>query len=263
LPHPSAGDLSRQRAILVIVAARIQSLMPPVDISDVMGRVDDLLDEPVAAEGYVITDTTPDQIIDLSRADFDALRERFRREYKHTMVEILKGALCHRVVQMVRANKTRISYQEQLQHLIDEYNSGARKFESYVDGLIELAQGLNKEELRAIVEQLTEEELALFDLLTRSGPNLSKKDRHQVKQVARDLLDTLKTRYLVLDWRKRQRARAAVRQNIEVHLEQLPKKYDRHLSTRKCDEVYDHIYDSYYGEGRSVYEMKSKAIPEK
>ncbi len=32
-----------------------------------------------------------------------------------------------------------------------------------------------------------------------------------------------------------------------------PKKYSRRLYTRKCDEVYEHVYESYYGEGRSVY----------
>jgi len=67
------------------------------------------------------------------------------------------------------------------------------------------------------------------------------------------LLDTLKAERLVLDWRKRQQSRAAVRLAIEEALDQLPDRYTKDLYDQKCEAVYQHIYDSYYGIGRSVY----------
>jgi len=117
-----------------------------------------------------------------------------------------------------------------------------------------LTQDLNEEEQRAVGEQLSEEELAVFDLLTRPGPDLTEREREQVKRVARGLLTTLKREKLVLDWRKRQQARAQVRRSIEEVLDGLPDKYDKTLFAQKCDYVYQHIFEAYYGDGRSVYD---------
>jgi type I restriction enzyme R subunit len=71
--------------------------------------------------------------------------------------------------------------------------------------------------------------------------------------VARDLLERLKHEKLVLDWRKRQQARADVRLTIEELLDHLPARYTAPLYQEKCQAVYTHIYDAYYGGGQSLY----------
>ncbi len=81
----------------------------------------------------------------------------------------------------------------------------------------------------------------------------NKKQEGEAKKVARDLLETLKREKLVLDWRKRQQARAAVRLCIEKGLDKLPPVYTQELYRAKCDRAYQHVYDSYYGQGRSIY----------
>ena len=127
--------------------------------------------------------------------------------------------------------------------------------ESFFAKLVDFAQGLNAEERRGIAENLSEEELAIFDLLTKPEIKLGNKEQQEVKKVAHDLLETLKKEKLVLDWRKRQQSRAAVRQSIEVILdERLPlTSYTKELFQSKCDVVYQHIYDSYFGQGLSIY----------
>lgn len=70
---------------------------------------------------------------------------------------------------------------------------------------------LSDEEKRHVALGLTEEELAIFDLLTKPAPKLTWKEEQQVKKVARDLLDVLKREKLVLDWRKRQHIRSCLR----------------------------------------------------
>ncbi|HWR26593.1 MAG TPA: type I restriction enzyme endonuclease domain-containing protein, partial [candidate division Zixibacteria bacterium] len=84
---------------------------------------------------------------------------------------------------------------------------------------------------------------------------LKKKEEREVKKVAQELLETLKKEKLVLDWCKRQQSRAAVRQSIEVLLDKgLPiNSYTKELFQIKCDVVYQHIYDSYFGQGLSIY----------
>lgn len=107
---------------------------------------------------------------------------------------------------------------------------------------------------RGIAENLTEEELAIFDLLTKPEMTLSNIEEKKVKKVAHDILETLQREKLVLDWRKRQQSRAAVRQSIEMILDDgLPGNYTKELFQHKCDVVYQHIYDSYFGQGLSIY----------
>lgn len=137
--------------------------------------------------------------------------------------------------------------------MIDEYNSGSVNLEEYFRRLSELAQSLGQEQQRHISENLTEEELALFDLLMKPAPDLSQKEQQQVKKVARDLLAKLNNELLVLDWKKRQQTRAAVRLSIETLLEDLPETYTKDIFDEKCEAAYQHVYEKYPGAGRSVY----------
>ena len=71
----------------------------------------------------------------------------------------------------------------------------------------------------------------------------------------RELLEVLKREKLVLDWRKEQRTREAVRLVIEQKLDELPQEpYPAPVYEVKCDLAYRHVYDSYFGQGRSIYD---------
>ncbi|MDD5371100.1 MAG: DUF3387 domain-containing protein [Anaerolineaceae bacterium] len=146
-----------------------------------------------------------------------------------------------------------MDYYEQFQHMIDEYNAGVENVDAFFAQLVSFAQGLNQEEQRGIAEHLSEEELAVFDLLTRPHLKLSRTEREQVREVASRLLDTLKAEYLVLDWRKNQRTRAGVMVAIQQVLDRLPGLYDSPLYVVKCSTAYLHVYNSYYGIGKSVH----------
>lgn len=116
------------------------------------------------------------------------------------------------------------------------------------------AQKLNEEEKRGIAENLTEEELVLFDLLTKPDVKLTRQEEIEVKKAAKSLLESLKKEKLVLDWRKRQTTRAMVRYTIETVLnDQLPRVYSKELYAAKCDAVYQHVYEAYMGQGQSLY----------
>jgi type I restriction enzyme R subunit len=252
LPDRRAGDFGPKRHVLVVLADKIRSLAPPVDISEVMGQVDDLLDRSVSARGYVIRETS--KRYDLSQVDFDALREQFKKGRKRTEVEKLRGTISVKLQRMVRLNPSRIDYLEAFQRLIDEYNAGSRNVEEIYEALIRFTQSLNEEEQRSVAEGLTEEELAVFDILTRPGPKLSAREKREVKRIARELLTTLKEQKLTLDWRKRQQSRAAVQVAIEDLVWTLPEGcYTDEMCGEKSVAIYQHIYDNYWGAGQSVY----------
>ena len=119
--------------------------------------------------------------------------------------------------------------------------------------IVAFMQTVNAEEQRTIAEKLSEEELAVFDLLTKPEISLTNKEQNQVKKVARELLAMLKREKLVLEWRSRQQSKADVRLTIEETLEKLPRAYSKELYGVKCDLIYTHIFDSYFGPGSSIY----------
>jgi type I restriction enzyme R subunit len=223
-----------------------------------MQQVEGLLDRSIATEGYIIRELSSpfgdEHWIDLSNIDFEKLAEKFKTSRKRTINEKLKGQVAQKLMAMVRLNRTRMDYMERFQAMIDAYNTGSLNAEQFFQQLVDFAQSLNAEEKRAMGEQLDEEELALFDLLTKPQIEMSNSEREKVKATARQLLATLKAEKLVLDWRKRQQARAEVRVTIEKLLDHgLPKVYTPELFEQKTTAVFQHVYDAYYGAGRSAY----------
>jgi len=258
LPDPSAREFANEVTPVQVIADKIRALIPPADISQVMQQVEGLLDRSIATEGYIIRDPSAphsdEHWIDLSGINFEALAEKFKTSRKRTMNEKLKGAVAQKLMAMVRLNRTRMDYLERFKAMIDAYNAGSLNAEEFFQQLVVFAKSLNEEEQRAVGEQLNEEELALFDLLTKPQIDMSDMDRDKVKSTARELLATLKAGKLVLDWRKRQQGRAEVRVTIEKLLDQrLPRAYTPELFKQKTTAVFQHVYDAYYGAERSVY----------
>lgn len=263
LPDTAANEFSQTQAILEKLAAKIRLEVPENDISQVMEEVAEILDDSISAGQFVIPSSSreldprklnPRQLIDLNQLDFDALQAKFNTGYQHTEAEKLKGVINRKLQQMVEQNKTRINYLDKFQQMIDEYNAGSHNIEYFFNELIKFAQDLNAEDKRAISENLTEEELAIFDLLTKPQIELNKQEESIVKQIARELLETLKKEKLVLDWRKRPETKAGVEVAIKDILDKLPESYSVELYDQKCKDILKHIYESYTEAGRSIYE---------
>ncbi len=254
LPDTRAGAFGPRRKLFVVLAEKIQSLSSPADISAIVGPIEALLDESTSAHPLAIKgrEAAP---YDLSRIDFEELQRQFAHGRKRTEAERLRGAISERLQHMIRLNHSRIDLADEFRRMIDEYNAGSRDVEALFKALVEFTQRLNEEERRAVTENLSEEELAIFDILARPGPRLTKKQTLEVKRIARELLTKLVREKLVLDWRKRQQSRAAVQVLIEDMVWQLPKPYSETMCQEKSSLVYEHVYDHYWGAGQSVYAM--------
>jgi type I restriction enzyme R subunit len=150
----------------------------------------------------------PDRYVDLSQIDFEALRDQFEGSRKTVEVQKLRAKLTFKLARMIQVNRTRIDFLEQFQKMIDEYNSGAINVQVFFDRLLVFARRLDAEDKRGIAEQLNDEELVIFDLLTKPNVALTDSEAAEVKKVAKSLLAKLKQEKLVLDWRKQQTTRA-------------------------------------------------------
>jgi len=252
-PDPLVAEFLQVCMLFAVLAEKIRSLTRQAEIAGVMQGVEEILDKSITTEGYAIR-TLGESPIDLSKIDVEALKVKFEQGRKRIEIEKLRGALNGKLQKMVRFNRTRMDFLEKFQKMIEEYNAGSLNIEEFFNQLIKFAQGLNDEERRGLAENLTEEELAIFDLLTKPDIKLTRKEEQEVKKTARELLETLKKEKLVLDWRKKQQTRADVKLSIELILDRLPRTFTPEIYTQKCEAVYQHVYDSYFGAERSVYQ---------
>jgi len=253
LPHKDASEFSPYIALFQELVKEIRSLDPDVDISSVMTDIQEVLDKSISSKGYVIKESTTRKKIDLSKINFDALQKQFEKKKNNADMERLKNILSFKLKEMVQLNSMRVDFQDRFQALIDDYNSGSMNQENFFKELVKFSKNLNEEDRRKVAEKLSEEELALFDKLKK--PKLSEKEKKEVKNCAKDLLNTLKHDGLTaVDWRKKQRIRAQVRKEIEVGLDKgLPEAYSQEDYDLKCNVAFQHVFDNYFGEGRSVF----------
>jgi type I restriction enzyme R subunit len=252
-PDPAALAFSGRVSCLSAIAAAIRTKLNPnpVNITGVMGRINQLLDESI--EGVTVNDG-PNAVMDLSKIDFGALAAKFKKsKHKNTDLEVLKSAIRAQIEKLIRLNKTRANFADKFEELIASYNAGSRNIEELFEELLKLSQNLSDEQQRHIREHMSEEELVILDILTRPAPELSDAERAEVKKIARDLLAKLK-QLLVLNWRQKSSARSQVRLTIEDVLDTgLPRAYEKPLYQQKCSAVFEHFYESYPEQESSIY----------
>ena len=125
-----------------------------------------------------------------------------------------------------------ISFSNRLQFsydLVDPVGAEMNRHSSLAD--IDFVKEISAEEHRGVAEQFSEQELALFNVLAKSEKKTSWSwTGERNSEPAADVYTTVKT---VLD--------------------ELPRAYTPERYQQKCDTVYQHVYDSYQGEGLSIY----------
>lgn len=262
LPNPKAAAQQRTVAAIRVLHERIVEVTrpPQADLTAVSDAVDKLLDRSVGAEEYVIRaaaeGTHPDPLIDLSLIDFDRLAAEFAGR-KRAETDRLAQLLRQQAVNAALRNPTRYELVERIEQLISDYNAGSVNIDEYLRRLIELSSTLTEEEDRAVREGMTEEELAIFDLLTQPDPVLTDDERETVKGSAKKLLEHLHEK-LVQDWRRKVATTNDVNSTIRRVLDQsLPEEpYTVDIFHSKVQLVFDHVLTAYGDDGESAYDSR-------
>ncbi|MGR5485119.1 type I restriction endonuclease subunit R [Vibrio alfacsensis] len=255
MPDDSANQYVPYRIAINIIYSQMR-LKSGLSIDDedvldvVRNQVNELLDESIST--IKIKSNLPEPV-NIAHIDFDALATMVAKveKPKQSDAEKLKNLIERKLQPMVLKNKSRQDLQQKFQELIEAYNLGAYTAEEFFNRLREFITELEHEEKRTVREGLTEEELAVYDLMVQEAP-LTDKERNQVKEIAKVLTEKMKE-LLVIDWRKKQRTKARVKNMIEEVLDSLPESYDDDLWPKTCSEVYMHIFEKYPGQGQSPY----------
>lgn len=248
-PSPAALEFSTRVNCLQSIADAIRAQTSPgtPDISGIMGRINELLDDSI--EGVEMAEK-PVPVLDHSKIDFAALSKRFKQsKHRNIELEALKVSVQAMLDRLIAMNRTRMDFRKKFEELIDAYNAGSTTIEQLYQELLNLSRTLTEEQARHVREKLTEEELTVFDLLTRPGPELTTEEKEEVKKVSRLLLERLKT-VLTLNWRQTIQARARIRDAIEATLDEgLPRTYTPAVYKTKCGTLFEHVFERFPDEG--------------
>ena len=261
-PEILGRDVVRVVAVFQYLRGVIDSIFEQADIDAVSLRIGELLDESVVVDQSQTHDLmdgdkrylriSKGRILDLSKIDFEKLREDFKAaEYKNIQIADLRAFIQNKLEQMLRQNRSRSDFAQRFQQIIDNYNAGGSTTENYFDDLMNFARNMQDEDERHVREGLTEDELELFDLLKKDKMTLE--ETKKVKLAAKSLLHRLLDEHpkvLVQDWYKDQQSKKVVRATVEQVLDQnLPDSFDRVLFKEKCDNVFEMMLD-YAAQGR-------------
>lgn len=188
------------------------------------------------------------KLYDLSKIDLEKLRDEFAKKVKRkaTAVEDLRAIIERKLALMMRANPGRMDYYRRYSEIVADYNREKDRvtIEQTFAQLADLLASLNEEQRRAAEEGLTEEELAIFDLLKK--PRLTQKQRETVKEASRHLLakvlEVLATRH---DWIAKEPTKAEVEVLIQTEVFTLlpDPPFDEDDKLALAGRVYQHVFE--------------------
>ncbi len=246
-------DINNYRADYNAINVVYKSLLQDreqADISHIIRRLHDVVDEAIETDS--MQSGHESEPYDMSKVDFDQLRKEFERSPRqHTTVQNLKDAIEQRVNRLLLQNPLRTDFQQHYEDIVAQYNREKDRatIEKTFEALIKFVKTLSEEETRAVREGLSEESLAIFDLLKKD--TLRVVDVKRIKKIAVDLLHSLKSEKLKIDsWREKETTRDAVRVAIRNYLWDdeigLPVNlYNETEVEEKANLVFSHVFRVY------------------
>lgn len=207
LMEPSAFAYAERHDNLEAIYKKLTERRDTADVTALLKELHRIVNE--AIRTHAPGDDQVDGLtFDLSQIDMEKLRDEFARKVRHkaTAIKDIREIVEESLAKMLARNPARMDYQQKYEEIVAGYNGEKDRgtIEETFRQLMVLMEELDTEQKRAVAEGLSEDELALFDLLKKE--ELGKAERERVKQASRDLLGAIKGRLVELDrfWEKEQ-----------------------------------------------------------
>jgi type I restriction enzyme R subunit len=245
-PNPGVFNYEPQENAISAIYNLLQKPKPKVDIFAIMQEIRGVIDTSLEVAPKGLDNQIPKQY-DLSRIDFERLRIEFAKSpFKETAVLTLQERIQARLDRMIAQNPSRIDLYKRYQDIIAEYNKDKddAEIQRVFEDLMRLHDSLDHEEQRYVREGLkSENELAVFDLLSKDNVSITKGDIDKIKKVAQELMRTVETRqYEMGDLRDRAAAQAQMKAAIiDRMLEGLPDDYSSEDIEVRAEVIYLHV----------------------
>jgi type I restriction enzyme R subunit len=255
LMEPSVFAYAERHDNIEAIYKKLQGRRDTADVTDLLKALHRIVNEAIRAQPPTPSD---DEVlhVDLSEVDFDALRDEFAQKVKrkHAALRDIRDLIEAKLSQMLAVNPTRMDYYARYQEIIASYNREKDRatVEATFAALVALAASLDAEQKRAAEEGLTDEELAIFDLLSKD--DLSKSDREQLKLASRSLLPAVQNATASMtDWTQNVQTQAEVK---VVILDDLWSALPRPPFTdTEAEELAERVYDYVWQRSASGLEL--------
>ena len=246
LMEPSAFPYAERHDNIEAIYKKLTERRDTADVTELLKELHRIVNEAIRTQSPG-DDQAEGLTFDLSQIDMEKLREEFAKKVRHkaTALQDIRDILEQKLAEMLALNPSRMDYQQRYEEIVAAYNREKDRvtIEEPFRQLTELMDELDAEQKRAVEEELSEDELALFDLLKKD--TLGKADRERVKQASRDLLAAIKARLSDLDrfWEKEQ-TKAEVQVFIldEVFTGLPTPPFTEAEMKAVASDVYDHVW---------------------
>jgi type I restriction enzyme R subunit len=246
LMEPSALAYAERHDNIEAIYKKLQDRRDTADVTELLKELHRIVNEAIRA-------ATPGQdhaeglTVDLSRIDFEKLRDEFAGKIrrKHAALQDIRDVVEKRLAQMLARNPMRMDYYRRYQEIIADYNREKDRatVEATFAALVELAASLDDEQRRAAEEGLSDDELALFDLLFKD--KISQTDRERLKQASRALFSSLQELLRPMpDWTQKVATQSEVKVFIlDALYEALPRPpFTEGETERIAERVYEYVW---------------------
>jgi type I restriction enzyme R subunit len=246
LVEPSAWAFAERHDNIEAIYKKLTERRDTADVTELLKELHRIVNEAIRTQAPG-EDQAEGLTFDLSTIDLDKLRDEFAKKVrrKATALQDIRDIVEQKLANMLARNPMRMDYQVKYEGIIAEYNSDKDRttIEEIFRRLVELVQSLDEEQARAARENLSDDELAMFDLLKRD--DLTKADRERVKQASREMLASIKARLAELDrfWEKEQtkgEVEAFILDEIFIKLPSPP--FTPEEKKLVADNVYAHVW---------------------
>ena len=223
--EPSAFAYAERHDNIEAIYKKLEERRDTSDVMDLLKELHRIVNQAIRAAEPDAAQREP-KFFDLSHIDLEKLRDEFARKVKRKAATLqdIRQLVEDKLALMLRYNPLRMDYYKKYSEIVADYNREKDRvtIEETFARLVALAQSLSAEQRRAAEEGLSEDELAVFDLLKKE--NLSKAERERVKLASRSLLDSVRKLIAPLErWTEKEQTKAEVETFIlDYVLEPLP-----------------------------------------
>ncbi len=218
--EPAAFAYAERHDNFEAIYKKLEERRDTADVTELLKELHRIVNEAIRAAATG-DDQKDSKFFDLSQIDLEKLRDEFAKKCKRkaTVLQDIRQIVEEKLARMLAHNPQRMDYYKKYSEIIADYNREKDRvtIEETFAKLVDLANSLDAEQRRAAEEGLSEDELALFDLLTRE--TLSKVDRERVKQASRTLLESVQKLIAPLEsWTEKEQTQAEVETFILDHV---------------------------------------------
>jgi len=246
LMEPGALTYAERHDNIEAIYKKLEERRDTADVIEVLKELHKIVNEAIRARAPG-QDHAEGLTVDLSRIDFAKLRDEFASKVrrKHAALQDIREIVEKKLAQMLATNPLRMDYYKKYQEIIADYNREKDRatVEATFAQLVALAASLDAEQRRAAEEGLSDDELALFDLLFKE--TITRPDRERLKQASKALLASLRELLRPMhDWTQNTATQAEVRMFILDSLwGSLPRPpFTEDETEALANRVYDYVW---------------------